>query len=857
MISILSRFKVYSGTIFIPLVLILLGYISFTHVKNEVSWDLLRYMTYALNMFNGQGYVDMDGSLVFFRGPVFPLMIAASYKLFGISALSALGVVKLFCVMNPVLIYYFGRKLFSERIGFAASLCLLTSYSISFWSFQFIDPIWPFFIILYSLFLYLGFEQEKRAYFVLAGIFLGLAFLVKEVAVLFFPLSLLMFLWIKEYRNKNNFKGLSIGLIATIVVLLPWIMYLHQHEALSFLLGTGGPVVLEDIGSTFQTSGGWQSYGFFLNLLATLKEYGSAFIYFYSGQTNTVTANFTIAPLFLAAWLFVFVQALRGNRGCKIIILQVFLFLPIIYFIGKNHWRFGQVLFIMLISYAALVYSVSSLIDWICKRLTLSSYVNQVLFISFVFMLIAVQVFGYSGKEAGYAEFFQRTTIHQLIKGEKTKRVVSGAFLTPYLEKTIEKLTQVTKRNEVLLTDSFWAARKIFFQLEGKRNIFAVPMIWCRNNKVIFGYLPENRGERALYLHSNNLPLEPQYRLYVLFESQLINLLHTEQIKHVILSPLFRPLEEYFSASDNYEKVFSSGPPDENDETYHLFRVKDEVARENDIPFLYSDQLVLTLNTLRENDPLRYQSIRDVSLYKIASLSEEDVGTIVDSLLEIPSYYKEVGDQFIDAGDILQAITAYEEVVRLDPKHKRYLRLLARLYHGEGMTEKEIRIYKRINQLDPDNPMNFRVLGDLYRNTENYEDALAMYSAAISLNPEQASYYLLAGIVFRELGDIEAAIEQYQKARTLQPKNAKLARILGDLYRQIGEYEDALAMYKSALSLQPDMAYYHSLVSLVYVDMGELDKALRYAEEAVRLNPTKLAYKNLLLKLNKKINRVR
>ena len=103
----------------VPIVIICLGYISFTHVQNEIAWDMSLYMTYALNIFNGNGYVDMDGSPVFFRGPVFPFLIAASYRLFGVNALSALGVVKLFCVLNPVFLYYFGKR---NAVGCDASV---------------------------------------------------------------------------------------------------------------------------------------------------------------------------------------------------------------------------------------------------------------------------------------------------------------------------------------------------------------------------------------------------------------------------------------------------------------------------------------------------------------------------------------------------------------------------------------------------------------------------------------------------------------------------------------------------------------------------------------------------------------
>lgn len=65
MLHMINNLKASWKVFITPIALILLGYILFTHVQNVIAWDMSRYMTYALNIFNGNGYVDMDGSLVF------------------------------------------------------------------------------------------------------------------------------------------------------------------------------------------------------------------------------------------------------------------------------------------------------------------------------------------------------------------------------------------------------------------------------------------------------------------------------------------------------------------------------------------------------------------------------------------------------------------------------------------------------------------------------------------------------------------------------------------------------------------------------------------------------------------------
>lgn len=236
------------------IIIMLLGCISFTTVTISPPWDLLGYMTHALNIINGQGYAYVDGQPVLFRGPVFSLLIALSFTVFGDSPESAFHVIRLFCVVNPILIYLFGKRLFNAEVGFVAALLILSSYSLSFWSYRHLDAVWPFFVILHCYLLYEGFETQKRFFFVLAGIALGLAYLTKEVALLFIPLGPLMFLWIKEYRSTKHLGNIVFCLFFLVVTVLPWAFYLWQHNALHFLWGAGGPAVAGDIAKSFHTA---------------------------------------------------------------------------------------------------------------------------------------------------------------------------------------------------------------------------------------------------------------------------------------------------------------------------------------------------------------------------------------------------------------------------------------------------------------------------------------------------------------------------------------------------------------------------------------------------------------------------
>jgi len=117
-------------------------------------------MNSALNVYLGKGYTGMDGSLITNRGPIFPLMISVSYWLFGISCWSALWVARIFCILNPIMIYFLCKKLFGKWVDFSAALLILSSYSINYWSYRHLNAVWSFFTFLSILSIYLAFESE-------------------------------------------------------------------------------------------------------------------------------------------------------------------------------------------------------------------------------------------------------------------------------------------------------------------------------------------------------------------------------------------------------------------------------------------------------------------------------------------------------------------------------------------------------------------------------------------------------------------------------------------------------------------------------------------------------------------------
>ena len=182
-------------SILLGLILLAMGLILFPLQEVSTGPDAAWYIANALNIYQGRGYVDTDWTPVLNRGPVFPLLIAASFTLFGPSVLHAIWVVRVFFVLSIVLVYLLGLKFYGKWPGLIAALLVLSSYQINrYASYVLVDVVLPFFILLFIYLLSWAFERKTVRWFLASGVVLGIAFLVKEMAIVFAPIPLLILL---------------------------------------------------------------------------------------------------------------------------------------------------------------------------------------------------------------------------------------------------------------------------------------------------------------------------------------------------------------------------------------------------------------------------------------------------------------------------------------------------------------------------------------------------------------------------------------------------------------------------------------------------------------------------------------
>jgi tetratricopeptide (TPR) repeat protein len=224
--------------------------------------------------------------------------------------------------------------------------------------------------------------------------------------------------------------------------------------------------------------------------------------------------------------------------------------------------------------------------------------------------------------------------------------------------------------------------------------------------------------------------------------------------------------------------------------------------------------------------------------------------------------YLNKGNQFLEEGNLEEAIAAFRRAIELNPdlswSHHNLGEALAKL----GQFEEAIASYRRAIALNPDFSWSYHHLGDALDRQQQWEEAVAAFGKATELNADHFGSYCGLGQSLVELGRLDEAIAAYRQASILNPDVDWIYGCIADLLQQRRELdlEAAIASYRRAVQLNPnDVQAYRNLLNIqpnnfeIYLDLGNaLAKqgdwrgAIDTYQRAIQLNPQEALAHNLL-----------
>jgi tetratricopeptide (TPR) repeat protein len=154
------------------------------------------------------------------------------------------------------------------------------------------------------------------------------------------------------------------------------------------------------------------------------------------------------------------------------------------------------------------------------------------------------------------------------------------------------------------------------------------------------------------------------------------------------------------------------------------------------------------------------------------------------------------------------AMTAFSNVITLDPRHAEAYSKRAACVLGLGLVGKDL------------------------------ERARADLETALRLDPTNPRAIYNMNVLLSRLGDFNSAIEYTRKSLSLNPNDAANHNGLGVVYDALHRFDDAIREYSEAIRLDRNFEYPYNNRGYVYQEQGDLNKALADYRKAVELNPT-------------------
>jgi hypothetical protein len=244
--------------------------------KNENFWtaDSAGYHILAMQIANGHGISTQQNEPAFYRLPGYPLFLAICYKLFDFDFKKTLWVQIILSCFIPIFIYFLSLALFPENFLLAKLAALIAVVHNGFMIFSGLLMSETLFCIFFLLFLILFLSSfaligcpkvfeianSKKIFF--AGLFLGLASLVRPVGHYLILVSILLlifsnFVWNEKFKKilLLSFGWILIaGLWLLRNYLLTGFVFFHTLPGKHFLNNSAAYVIMQSQNYSYQNA---------------------------------------------------------------------------------------------------------------------------------------------------------------------------------------------------------------------------------------------------------------------------------------------------------------------------------------------------------------------------------------------------------------------------------------------------------------------------------------------------------------------------------------------------------------------------------------------------------------------------
>jgi putative PEP-CTERM system TPR-repeat lipoprotein len=251
---------------------------------------------------------------------------------------------------------------------------------------------------------------------------------------------------------------------------------------------------------------------------------------------------------------------------------------------------------------------------------------------------------------------------------------------------------------------------------------------------------------------------------------------------------------------------------------------------------------------LEESEPMLQAQPRNVDILMIAGTARLKKGE-AGPALELFRRAKEVnptdatphihmGAAYALQKKYGQALTAYEEALKLDPDRIDALGSIAQVLAVQGNQKTGFERVQQQLAKTKNKAEVYELLGQLSMDQQDYEKAISYLGKAVALKPDLFSAAHLIASTYLAQKKFDQAIAESEKIIQKNPRATQSYMLLGILHDLKQQYDQANRYYKKVLDLDKNSALAANNLAWNYTQYGgNVDVALTLAQKARELNP--------------------
>jgi tetratricopeptide (TPR) repeat protein len=200
--------------------------------------------------------------------------------------------------------------------------------------------------------------------------------------------------------------------------------------------------------------------------------------------------------------------------------------------------------------------------------------------------------------------------------------------------------------------------------------------------------------------------------------------------------------------------------------------------------------------------------------------------------------YRLLGNAYALRGEMAFAKATLEQSLKKNEKNEGALLDLYELSLGEKNWDAALDALRRATEVNPENSARLVALGRKARADGDLAHARQVFSTAAAASPKDVSVLTEYASILLQAKDVDAALEPLMKAAAVEPDREIVRANLASTLRKKGLWKDAEKEYREAVRSDPDYAPALRGLGTLLLERGQAAEAIEPLRKAVLRDPT-------------------